>query len=124
MCRSQGRFSGVRPGPWQALNGVGVGGYEIHHGQTLEHPAMAAKGDRLHTVLTAADGQALGWQSTAAGHGGRVLGVYVHGLLEDPAVLHALLGVPQAGLEPVFDGLAAVVQQHFDAQTLLRWVEH
>ncbi|GAB4090027.1 cobyric acid synthase [Hydrogenophaga soli] len=121
VCRSQGRFSGVQPGPWQALNGVGVGGYEIHHGQTLEHPAMAAKGDRLHTVLTAADGQALGWQSTAAGHGGRVLGVYVHGLLEDPAVLHALLGVPQAGLEPVFERLAEVVTQHFDTAWLRQW---
>jgi adenosylcobyric acid synthase len=121
VCRSQGRFSGVQPGPWQALNGLGVGGYEIHHGQTLEHPAMAAKGDRLQTVLTGADGQALGWQSTAAGHGGRVLGVYVHGLLEDPAVLQALLGVPQAGLEPVFERLADVVTQHFDAAWLRQW---
>jgi len=29
-------------GPWSALSGVEVQGYEIHHGQTSQHPAMAA----------------------------------------------------------------------------------
>ena len=68
---------------WAALAGVPVSGYEIHHGQTAQHPAMAAAGDVARAVLP--DG--LGW-CNAAGH---VMGVYLHGLFEDPAVLHALL---------------------------------
>ncbi len=36
---------GPLAGPWAALSGVAVQGYEIHHGQTAQHPAMAAAGD-------------------------------------------------------------------------------
>jgi adenosylcobyric acid synthase len=71
-------------GAWCALSGVAVSGYEIHLGQTAQHPAMAAIGDVAVPVLP--DG--LGWQNQQ----GNVLGVYLHGVFEDPAVLGALLG--------------------------------
>ncbi|MDO9251810.1 MAG: cobyric acid synthase [Hydrogenophaga sp.] len=97
-------------GPWSALSGVSVSGYEIHHGQTAQHPAMAAKGDVARAVLP--DG--LGWQNTA----GNVLGVYLHGLFEDPAVLHALFGASAPTLESVFDGLADFLQTHVEPGVL------
>jgi adenosylcobyric acid synthase len=88
-------------GPWGALSGVAVSGYEIHLGQTAQHPAMAAKGDLAVPVLP--DG--LGWQN----QGGNVLGVYLHGVFEDPAVLGALLGFAPPSLDAVFNNLADLV---------------
>lgn len=101
--------------PWAALAGVPVRGYEIHHGQTAQHPAMAAAGDVARPVLP--DG--LGWQNGA----GNVLGLYLHGLFEDPAVLQALFGASLGGrpvptLDAVFDGLATYIEQHFEAGVL------
>ncbi|HYW55429.1 MAG TPA: cobyric acid synthase [Polaromonas sp.] len=92
-------------GEWSTLSGVAVQGYEIHHGQTAPHSAMAAAGDVARAVMS--DG--LAWQNNA----GNVLGVYMHGLFEDPAVLHALFGAATPTLEPVFDGLADYISQHF-----------
>ena len=114
VCRTHATFSNLSAGPWQALEGLQAGGYEIHNGQTREHPAMAAKGDRLHAVLHSVDGTALGWQS----HAGNVLGVYLHGLLEHPAFLQALFGTSGTDLEQVFDRLATDVEQAFTANTL------
>jgi adenosylcobyric acid synthase len=96
--------------PWSDLAGVGVSGYEIHHGQTTQHPAMAAKGDVACAVLP--DG--LGWQSGA----GNVLGVYLHGLFENPVVLQALFGASVPTLDSVFDGLADYVVMHFGTGVL------
>jgi len=44
--RTQAVFgNGMQPGsPWAPLAGVTVSGYEIHHGQTAQHPAMAKAG--------------------------------------------------------------------------------
>ena len=97
-------------GPWAALSDVEVQGYEIHHGQTAPHSAMAAAGDVAHAVLPGG----LAWQNGS----GNVLGVYLHGLFEDPAVLHALFGASTPTLESVFEGLAGYVGQHFDAGVL------
>ena len=84
-------------------------GYEIHHGQTAQHPAMAAKGDVAREVMPG-----IAWQNPA----GNVLGVYLHGLFEDAAVLHALFGAQAPTLETVFDGLADGVARHFDPGVL------
>lgn len=105
----QARFASVG-GPWSALSGVDVQGYEIHHGQTAPHSAMAAAGDVAHAVLPGG----LAWQNGS----GNVLGVYLHGLFEDPAVLHALFGASTPTLESVFEGLADYIGQHFDAGVL------
>jgi adenosylcobyric acid synthase len=90
-------------GPWSALSGVAAAGYEIHHGQTVQHPAMAAQGDVVREVMPG-----LAWQNGR----GNVLGCYLHGLFESPAVLQALFGVGVPTLERVFDGLADFLQLH------------
>ncbi|BDT72195.1 cobyric acid synthase [Comamonadaceae bacterium OS-4] len=95
--------------PWDALAGVPVSGYEIHHGQTAQHVAMAAAGNVAHAVLP----DDLGWCNAA----GNVMGVYLHGMLEDAAVLQALFGSRLQGevptLDKVFDGLADYIGNHF-----------
>jgi adenosylcobyric acid synthase len=92
--------------PWAALAGVQVSGYEIHHGQTQQHPAMAQAGDAAHAVMPGG----LAWQNGA----GNVLGLYLHGLFEDPAALKALFGAATPTLDSVFEGLADYIGQHFD----------
>ncbi|MCJ0762945.1 cobyric acid synthase [Variovorax terrae] len=106
--RTQARF-GLLAGAWAALSGVALSGYEIHHGQTAQHPAMAAAGDLAQAVLLEGGGQALGWQNAA----GNVLGLYLHGLFEDPAALRALFGAAAPTLDSVFDGLADYIGAHF-----------
>ncbi|AMM26880.1 cobyric acid synthase [Variovorax sp. PAMC 28711] len=97
-------------GGWAALSGVAMHGYEIHHGQTAEHTAMAAAGDLATAVMP--DG--LAWQNSA----GNVLGLYLHGMFEDPAVLHALFGAGAPTLDSVFDGLADYIDTHFSTGVL------
>ncbi|MDB5861518.1 MAG: cobyric acid synthase CobQ [Ramlibacter sp.] len=97
---------GAMTGPWAALSGVTAHGYEIHQGRTAQHPAMAPG----RAVLP----DDLGWQNPA----GNVLGVYLHGLFEEPAVLQALFGATAPTLETVFDGLADCVERHFEAGVL------
>ncbi|MBP6407017.1 MAG: cobyric acid synthase [Proteobacteria bacterium] len=102
--RTQTLFGNVA-GAWQALSGTPVQGYEIHHGQTAQHPAMAAAGNVAQAVLPGG----LGWQNNT----GNVLGCYLHGLFEDPAVLQALFGAATPTLDSVFDGLADYIDAHF-----------
>ncbi|EHL21517.1 cobyric acid synthase [Acidovorax sp. NO-1] len=106
--RTQAQLGAVQ-GAWAALAGVPVTGYEIHHGQTAQHPAMAAKGDVAREVIPG-----IAWQNPA----GNVLGVYLHGLLEDAAVLKALFGAHAPTLEAVFDGLADGVARRFEPGVL------
>ena len=106
--RTQARFKAL-VGVWAPLSGVAASGYEIHHGQTAQHPAMAAKGDIAREVMPA-----LAWQNQA----GNVLGCYLHGLFEDPAVLRALFGATSPTLDSVFDGLADFLAQHVEPGVL------
>lgn len=92
---------GALAGPWSALSGVQVRGYEIHTGQTVQHAGMAPG----RPVLAGG----LGWQNEA----GNVLAVYLHGLFEEPAVLQALFGAAAPTLDTVFDRLADVAERHF-----------
>jgi len=109
-----GQQPGAAPNPWAALAGVAVSGYEIHHGQTSQHPAMAQAGDVAHAVLPAG----VGWQNAA----GNVLGIYLHGLLEHPAALQALFGArlkgPVPTLETVFERMADFIDTHFEPGVL------
>jgi adenosylcobyric acid synthase len=98
-------------GPWAPLSLVHARGYEIRHGRTRAHPAFEAP----RVALRNAEGEAIGWQ---AGQAGRVLGVYAHGLFEQPAVLQALFGQHIQPLDAVFDGLADFIDHHFQAGTL------
>ena len=116
--RRSARFDAVT-GSWSALAGVTVQGYEIHHGQTAQHPAMAARGDVARPLMP--DG--LAWQNQA----GNVLGLYLHGLFEDAVALQALFGAEGAArvptLETVFDGLADYIEQHFSPGVLASLVQ-
>ncbi|MEY5028769.1 MAG: Cobyric acid synthase [Pseudomonadota bacterium] len=106
--RTQAAFGSLL-GPWSALSGVTVQGYEIHHGHTQAHPAMLAAGNVLHEVMPD-----LSWQSAE----GQVLGTYLHGLFESPAVLQALFGARVPTLETVFEGLADYIEKHFEPSVL------
>ena len=105
---TQARLGELAAGPWQKLSGVQLSGYEIHHGQTQQHTAMAKAGDVAREVLPG-----LAWQNAR----GNVLGLYLHGLFEDPAALQALFGTPGTApvrtLDNVFDGLADALEAHF-----------
>ena len=96
--------------PWAKLASINVQGYEIHHGQTAQHPAMAQGGDVARAVMPGG----LAWQNAR----GNVLGVYLHGLFEDAHVLHALFGVEAPTLDSVFDGLADYIKRHFEPGVL------
>ncbi|MFZ4623262.1 MAG: cobyric acid synthase [Rhodoferax sp.] len=100
--------------PWQALAGITVTGYEIHHGLTEADPALARASASARVVLP----NGLGWQNAA----GNVLGLYLHGLFEDPAALQALfarrLSGPVPTLDSVFDGLADFIERHIEPEVL------
>ena len=102
--------------PWQALADVPVQGYEIHHGRTVA-PSGTDLEHRTHAVLHDAAGQALGWCQ------GRVLGVYLHGLFEDDAVMRALFGAQVPSLDRVMNGLADYVDQHFEPGALAALIQ-
>ena len=94
---------GALPEPWSALAGGELRGYEIRHGTTI------ADGP----VLEALPG-GLGYAS------GRVLGIAMHGLFEQPELVRALLGAaPERSLEQVFDGLADAVEECLDLDAVL-----
>jgi adenosylcobyric acid synthase len=110
----EARFGPLK-GAWAALSEVALHGYEIHHGQTALHPAMAAAGDLAHVAMP----EDLAWQNAQ----GNVLGLYLHGLFEDTAVLQALFGARARTLEAVFDGLADHIDSHFEAGALRSLIE-
>ena len=104
LSRARARF-GALDGAWRRLSHMDVSGYEIHLGRT------AAPGSALRALKTAlvstADGAALGWQF------GEILGVYCHGLLENPEVLAALTGAVSHRSAEAFDTVADVVERSF-----------
>lgn len=100
VCRTRVTFERLAA-PWDALSGLRMDGYEIHQGVTVQHAGMAPGRVALPGGL--------GWQDASGG----VLGVYLHGLFEDPAVLHALFGATAPTLDTVFDRLADTIDAHF-----------
>jgi adenosylcobyric acid synthase len=108
------RFAEAMPqaGPWSQLSGVAVQGYEIHHGRTMPVDMDTAPQPVLHD----AQGQALGWRQ------GAVMGLYLHGLFEDPAVMRALFAQAAPSLDAVMDGLADFIDIHMQRDTLMRLI--
>ncbi len=94
--------------PWQALAGIAAETYEIRNGHT-EPPASAGT---LRAIAFDDAGAALGWQR------GPVLGLSAHGLFEAPAVMNALFGKQVATLDQRLDGLAELVDRHFEPGVL------
>jgi adenosylcobyric acid synthase len=100
--RTDTRFEEL-PEPWSPLGGLALRGYEIRHGRTTASgPVEAALPDGL------------GWVA------GPVLGVTVHGALEEPAIVESLVGTaPRRTLEEAFEALADAVEEHLDVDALL-----
>ncbi|MED5618233.1 cobyric acid synthase [Ideonella sp. BN130291] len=94
---------GALTGPWAALSGVDVQGYEIRAG----HTTACAPCD-------AALPHGLGWQR------GPVLALYLHGLFENPSVQQALFGTHTAAWDDGFDRLAQQLEQRFTHQGLMQ----
>jgi adenosylcobyric acid synthase len=114
VCQTRATFDAGTASPWHVLAGVSVSGYEIHQGVTQQHPAMAQAGDVARAVMPGG----LAWQNSA----GNVLGLYLHGLFEDPAALQALFGArlngPVPTLDGVFDSLANYIEKNFEPGVL------
>jgi adenosylcobyric acid synthase len=97
--RTTARF-GALPGPWSTLDGLEVEGYEIRHGETSGDAAVLPDG--------------LGYAV------GDALGVYLHGLFEQPSFVRALLGAaPERTLDDAFEQLADAVEEHLDVDAML-----
>jgi adenosylcobyric acid synthase len=95
------RFGTLDP-PWAVLSGLEVTGYEIRHGVTVSLGGRAVLGEDLGFAA------------------GRVLGVYLHGLFEQPRFVHAVLGVaPARSLDEELDRLADAVEPHLQVDRLL-----
>ncbi|TAN35028.1 cobyric acid synthase [bacterium] len=91
-------------GPWAVLSGSSFAGYQIRHGRSITTAA----------VCEALPG-GLGFIN------GSVLGVYVHGLFEEPGILMALFhDRPRRTLDQAFDELADAIEAHLDVPHLLR----
>ncbi len=91
------------PEPWAALSEKTFTGYEIRHGQTETTGAVA--------------------EALPEGRGfvnGPVLGIYLHGLFEQPEIVSAFFGrQPARSLEQAFDELADAVEANLDIGALL-----
>jgi adenosylcobyric acid synthase len=103
--RVEARFATL-PAPWEALSGLPARGYEIRRGST--RAVNDDRGGRAPSLIEALpDG--LGFVD------GPVLGVYPHGLLEDPAIVRALLGqAPRQSVEQAIDELADAVLEDLE----------
>jgi adenosylcobyric acid synthase len=102
VARASARFA-VLEEPWSALGGATLRGYEIRHGDSV-------RTGRVQEALPGSLGFACG----------SVLGIYLHGLFEQPEILQALFGArPQRPLEQTFEQLADAVEEHLDIPGLL-----
>jgi adenosylcobyric acid synthase len=100
--RTTARFAPLAE-PWVALGGKALCGYEIRHGESTPTGEVA---EALPGGLGYVEGP--------------VLGVYLHGLFEQPEVLAALFeGAPRLPLEEAFEALADAVEEHVDVPLLL-----
>lgn len=106
LARTRATFGAVE-GAAAPLAGRTVGGYEIRIGRSTPSDGS------LRAVLHDEAGEAIGWQR------GGVLGLYLHGLFEDPAVLRALFGVTLPPLDAVFERLADTVDAAFGEAALM-----
>ncbi len=107
--RIEARFATL-PAPWQALSGLPARGYEIRHGSSraIDGNGGASAGGTAGSLIEVLPDR-LGFVD------GPVLAVYPHGLLEDPAIVRALLGqTPRQSVEQAIDELTDAVLADLD----------
>ncbi len=102
---TRARFARLDP-PWHRLSGLSVAGYEIHFGET--YPVGPVR-----EVLS----PRLGYQKD------NILGLYIHGLLEQPDVQRALGAPHPIDLEATFNALADAIDAHVDTRWLHAWLQ-
>lgn len=90
-------FPRIVEGPWCALSQLKINGYEIHVGDTAPTSNRPAQ-----TLLPD-----LAWMNPE----GNILGIYAHGVFENPNVLSALFGQQVSQTEQSFEVLAKAIQQ-------------
>jgi adenosylcobyric acid synthase len=100
-------------GFWGRLEGIAFDGYEIRHGETRLSGAALGAACRPTAVLPGHRG----WQH------GATLGLYVHGMFETPAVMHALFGRQTPTLEDTLEGLADFVEAHIPERALTALID-
>ncbi|MDL2268892.1 cobyric acid synthase [Desulfosarcina sp. OttesenSCG-928-A07] len=95
---------------WEKNDGAG---YEIHMGQTTSDPAALVDGRPLLTVHSR-NGMAAHDMDGCITHNGRVMGTYIHGFFDSPAIIrHWLFHVGIQGITvPDMGGLAARSHQY------------
>ncbi len=127
--RVEERFARL-PAPWEALSGLPARGYEIRHGSSRAVRVEASVGVEASGAGTTSGAGIADQVPNTGGTGdapvealpdglgfvdGPVLGVYPHGLLEDSAIVHALLGAtPRQSVEQAIDELTDAVLAHLD----------
>jgi adenosylcobyric acid synthase len=94
-------FGPLEP-PWSWLGRRRVSGYEIRHGSTSSEEGVDIAPGGIAFVKR------------------NVLGLYVHGVLEDPEVLRALTGAIPPELDATFEFLADAVETQLDTGWLLQ----
>lgn len=100
--RSSARFCEL-PAPWSALSGKRLDGYQIRHGESVPTAPLT---EALPDGLAFLDGP--------------VLGIYLHGLFEQPEIVSALFGEsPPRSLHDTFETLADAIEEHIDVPALL-----
>jgi adenosylcobyric acid synthase len=104
--RTATRFAEELPEPWKNLAGLSFEGYEIRHG------ASEIVGDAAQALPGG-----LGFVS------GSVLGIYIHGLFEQPQLSRALVGAAATTTpDETFERLADVVDSACDSELIDRVV--
>jgi adenosylcobyric acid synthase len=110
-----------------AWNGLEGDGYEIHMGQTLRSGGRALFQVRSRNQVPCSD-----IEDGCASEDGHVLGSYIHGIFDTPAITHAWLahiGLPDlpvtrlhgpAARDQAYDQLAGHVAEHIDLSVVDR----
>jgi adenosylcobyric acid synthase len=93
---------------WKPLSGLSFDGYEIRHGETSPDSSAPSRWPMCPALPENA-----GWQW------GQTLVLYVHGMLENPAVMRALFGERTPTLDDTLNGLADFLDTHMGSGQLM-----
>lgn len=124
LARARYRFAALR-GAWAPLSGIEIDGYEIRQGRSRRVELPSGAGDDAAVAATACDATLAPDDpaTPVALQRGSVLGLYPHGLFENPGVVRALFGAHGDPLEQAFERLADQVDESFAPGFLMSLLE-